>query len=124
MMKKNWIQSFGLADERFIDEANPYRVVKRRRRTIALVAAVACLMGALSAAFWMIPLFRDKEGSLERYRVSPYYDLIQKLDAYKKEKDWESVKACYDEALQLQPNYPYITEKLYPTLQQNLAQKR
>lgn len=90
MMKKNWIQSFGLADERFIDEANPYRVVKRRRRTIALVAAVACLMGALSAAFWMIPLFRDKEGSLERYRVSPYYDLIQKLDAYKKEKDKNS----------------------------------
>ena len=28
MMKKNWIRSFGLADERFIDEANPYRVVK------------------------------------------------------------------------------------------------
>jgi tetratricopeptide (TPR) repeat protein len=54
-----------------------------------------------------------------------YMNLLLTLaDAYKKEKDWESVKACYDEALQLQPNYPYITEKLYPTLQQNLAQKR
>lgn len=53
-----------------------------------------------------------------------YMNLLLTLaDAYKKNNDWLSVKACYDEALQLQPNYPYITEKLYPTLQKNLEKK-
>lgn len=53
-----------------------------------------------------------------------YMNLLLTLaDAYKKDNDWERVKGCYDEALQLQPHYPYITEKLYPTLQQNLAKK-
>jgi tetratricopeptide (TPR) repeat protein len=50
-----------------------------------------------------------------------YMNLLLTLaDAYKKDHNWQQVKACYDEALTLQPNYPYITEKLYPTLQQNL----
>lgn len=50
-----------------------------------------------------------------------YMNLLMTIaDAYKKEKDWQGVKACYDEALQLQPNYPYIIENLYPTLQKHL----
>jgi tetratricopeptide (TPR) repeat protein len=53
-----------------------------------------------------------------------YMNLLLTLaDAYKKNNDWQSVKACYDEALQLQPNYPYITEKLYPTLQKNIPRR-
>lgn len=53
-----------------------------------------------------------------------YMNLLLTLaDAYKKSNDWQGVKACYDEALQLQPHYPYITEKLYPTLQKNLEKK-
>lgn len=46
--------------------------------------------------------------------------LLTIADAYKKEKDWKMVKSCYDEALQMQPNYPYIIENLYPTLQKHL----
>ena len=42
-MKKKWMQSLNLADERYIDEANPYRVVKRSRRTVAVIAAVVFL---------------------------------------------------------------------------------
>jgi tetratricopeptide (TPR) repeat protein len=46
--------------------------------------------------------------------------LLTIADAYKKEKDWKMVKSCYEEALQMQPNYPYIIENLYPTLQKHL----
>lgn len=50
-----------------------------------------------------------------------YMNLLLTLaDAYKKDNNWQQVKACYDEALRLQPHYPYITEQLYPTLQKNL----
>lgn len=52
-----------------------------------------------------------------------YMNLLLTLaDAYKKEKDWQQVKNCYDEALQLQPDYPYIMEQLYPTLLEKMQQ--
>lgn len=51
-----------------------------------------------------------------------YMNLLLTLaDAYKKDQDWKKVKACYDEALQLQPDYPYIVNQLYPTLQKSLV---
>lgn len=50
-----------------------------------------------------------------------YMNLLLTLaDAYKRNQEWQSVKGCYDEALQLQPDYPYITQKLYPTLQEKM----
>ena len=42
--------------------------------------------------------------------------LLTLADAYKKDQNWQKVKACYDEALQLQPNFPYIVDQLYPTV--------
>ncbi len=51
-----------------------------------------------------------------------YINLLLTLaDAYKKQQNWPQVKACYDEVLQLQPHYPYVQDKLYPTLKKNMA---
>lgn len=51
-----------------------------------------------------------------------YMNLLLTLaDAYKKDQNWLKVKDCYDEALQLQPDYPYIVNQLYPTLQKSLV---
>ncbi len=51
-----------------------------------------------------------------------YMNLLLTLaDAYKKAEDWQNVKACYDEALQLQPDYPYIVDELYPSLRKKMG---
>ena len=43
MKKKNWYRSLSLADDKYVEEARPDRVIKpKRSKALAFIAACAC----------------------------------------------------------------------------------
>lgn len=51
-----------------------------------------------------------------------YMNLLLTLaDAYKKQEKYDKVEAYYQRALQLEPNYPYIVDELYPSLRKKMG---
>ena len=78
MKKKNWYRAFSLADDKYIAEAHPDRVIisKRKRAFISLMAACLCFVLSL----WLFIPFSTTPSDVSRYADSKYYELIQKLN--------------------------------------------
>lgn len=81
MKKKNWFRSFCLADEKYISEAHPDRVIKPKRNkvVISLVAACACF-ALIACNLWLFVPFNTNPPDVSQYADSEYYGLIQKLN--------------------------------------------
>lgn len=87
MKKKAWFRSLGLADERYIEQAHPDRVIRPRRSRVivSLVAACACV-ALLACNLWLFIPLNTTPPDVSRYAESPYYGLIQKLNLLTFEK--------------------------------------
>ncbi|MBQ8388744.1 MAG: beta-propeller domain-containing protein [Clostridia bacterium] len=83
MKKEKLIRAIGEIDGRFIDEAAPPALKKRKAALfIPLVAATLILAILLSATlFILVPLLREDE-PIEKYKGNEYYPVIEKLSAY------------------------------------------
>ena len=81
MKKKNWYRGLSLADDQYIAEAHPSRIIKPQRNKIfiSFVAACACLAMIVSSLWLFIP-FNTTLPDVSRYADSEYYGLIQKLN--------------------------------------------
>ena len=58
MKKKNWYRGLSLADDKYIAEAHPDNIVKKKRKPvwIPIVAACACLALILGNAWLFVPV--------------------------------------------------------------------
>ena len=81
MKKKNWYRSLSLADDQYIAEAHPDRVIKPQRNKVllSLVAACACI-ALIVCNLWLFIPFHTSPSDVSRYAGSEYYALIQKLN--------------------------------------------
>ncbi len=85
MKKKQWLKSLNGVDDRYIEEAAPKGVARKRSgkkvRMLAILAAcmVFVLLAGTLALF--IP-YRTTPPSVAAYANSPYYSIIQKLNEY------------------------------------------
>ncbi|MBR7161380.1 MAG: beta-propeller domain-containing protein, partial [Clostridia bacterium] len=87
MKKKNWYRALSLADDRYIAEADPARVIKpkRNKALISLIAACACF-AFVACSLWLFIPFSTTPPDVSRYADSEYYELIQKLNVLTFEK--------------------------------------
>ena len=82
MKKKNWYRSLSLADDKYVEEARPDRVIKpKRSKVLAFIAACACF-ALLIGNLWLFIPFRTTPPDVSRYADSAYYGIIQKLNAF------------------------------------------
>lgn len=81
MKKKNWYRGLSLADDKYIAEAHPDNIVKKKRKPvwIPIVAACACLALILGNAWLFVP-FDTTPPDVSQYADSEYYGIIQKLN--------------------------------------------
>ena len=81
-MKKNkLLRAMSLADDKYVDEANPALKTKNKAATkrklfIALAATLAVLT---SLSLWLFIPFKDPNSDITQYADSEYYEIIQKL---------------------------------------------
>lgn len=81
-MKKNkLLRAMSLADDKYVDEANPALKTKNKAATkrklfIALAATLAVLT---SLSLWLFIPFKDANADITQYADSEYYEIIQKL---------------------------------------------
>lgn len=98
MNNKDWLKSFGLADEKYVNEAAPTEErsaeitaqrdrVKRRKRWVVPAVAASCAALAITASslFLFLP-YDTSMPDVSRYASSEYYSVIQKLNEYTYEK--------------------------------------
>lgn len=83
MKKEKLLRAMSLADDKFVEEANPApniqkRKAAKRRLVIALAATLAVLT---SLSLWLFIPLKDPNADITRYADSEYYDIIQKLHA-------------------------------------------
>lgn len=82
MKKKNWYKGLSLADEKYVDEAAPDKVIRPKRSKAFLVTVAACVCLALTfCSLWLFIPFNTEPPDVSRYSGSEYYGLIQKLNA-------------------------------------------
>jgi len=102
MKKNSWYRALSLADDKYIAEASPDNVVRRKRsrRFVSIAAACACL-ALVVCNLWLFIPYSTTPPSVSQYKDSEYYDLIQKLNVltyqppkYKNnaEKLWAGIK--------------------------------
>jgi len=81
MKKTNWYRGFGLADDAYIAEAHPDRVLKPKRSKVFLSLAAACACFVLTVcSLWLFLPFDSTPPDVSQYADSEYYTLIQKLN--------------------------------------------
>lgn len=87
MKKKNWYRTLGLADDKYVEEADPDNVIKpeRKRRLLPILAACACFL-LIACNLWLFIPFDTDPPDVSQYADSEYYGLIQKLNEYTYEK--------------------------------------
>ncbi len=81
MKKNSWYRALSLADDKYIAEASPDNVVRRKksRRFVSIAAACACL-ALVVCNLWLFIPYSTTPPSVSQYKDSEYYDLIQKLN--------------------------------------------
>lgn len=87
-MKKKWFRALDLADEKFIEEADPNRQVtplRKKRIITTLVASAACLAVTVTSLWLFLP-YDNTPPSIEQHKKNDYYAVIEKLNALKKEQ--------------------------------------
>ena len=88
MKKKKLLRALELADEKYVEEADPDKALSKSEiaspkisnkvRIRRWIAAAACFAVILSALF--IP-YNTNPPSVKEYADSPYYSIIEKLNA-------------------------------------------
>lgn len=83
MKKTKWFRTLGLADEKYIAEADPSNKVKKPkvRWVVSLVAACLCLC-VVGGGLWLFMPFNTDPPSVAKYSDSEYYELIKKLNEF------------------------------------------
>ncbi len=81
MKKEKLLRAMSLADDKYVDEANPALKTKnkaaaKRKLFIALAATLAVLT---SLSLWLFIPFKDANADVTQYADSEYYEIIQKL---------------------------------------------
>ena len=82
MKKKNWYRGLSLADDQYIEEARPDRVIVSKRRMMNRVLIAACACFLLFVNLWLFIPFSTTPPDVSQYADSPYYEVIQKLNAF------------------------------------------
>ncbi|MBR4419866.1 MAG: beta-propeller domain-containing protein [Clostridia bacterium] len=87
MKKNNWYRNFGLADDKYIEEARPNNIIKstKKRVILAFVATCACI-AIVVCNLWLFIPFNINPPSVSNYEGSEYYEVIQKLNIVTFEK--------------------------------------
>lgn len=103
-MKKKWLENMQYADDRYIEEADPTKVVSKKRSWRKVWIAVACIVLAISmmAGTFVIgyhmaggELFEEDDfadESVKEHEDDPYYPIIKKLAALKRAENKENLK--------------------------------
>lgn len=85
--KKRLIESMSLADEKFVNEAAPEKMSKKRKfLLIPLAAAILLICMLTTAGLWLFVPYSTSPGSINKYRDSEYYEIINSLNILKFEK--------------------------------------
>ncbi len=81
MKKNNWYRALSLADDKYIAEASPDNVVRRKRsrRFVSIATACACL-ALVVCNLWLFIPFNTTPPGVSQYKDSEYYDIIEKLN--------------------------------------------
>lgn len=93
MKKEKLLRAMDLADEKFVEEANPEKAaqgketIKKQKKTKrrenfwrAVAAGFTC--AAIAVSCWLFIPFNTAPPSVAQYADSEYYEVIQKLNAY------------------------------------------
>ena len=105
-MKKKWLENMQYADDRYIEEADPTKVVSKKRSwrkvwiAVACIALVISMMAGTFAVGYFMAGNQSKSGavdenvdeSVKEHEDDPYYPIIQKLAALKKSEKMENLK--------------------------------
>ena len=85
MKKKQWLQSLGGVDDKYVLEAAPTGAVRKRSakptRMLAILAACLCF-ALLCGTFALFIPYKTTPPSVEKYADSEYYGIIEKLNEY------------------------------------------
>lgn len=93
MKEKKLIQAMGLADDKFVEEADPEKASQgkalirkqkktRRREYFWRSVAAGFTCAAIAVSCWLFIPFNTAPPSVAQYADSEYYDVIQKLNEY------------------------------------------
>ncbi len=88
MKKDNWFKALSLADDKFLEEANPNAKIisiSKKRIALSIIAAVACF-ALVFGNLWLFVPFNKSLPDVSRYSDSEYYGIIQKLNVLTFEK--------------------------------------
>ncbi len=77
MKNKRLLESFGLLDDKYIEEAEPKAIGKRIK--LSVIAACAAI-AVMSVVLWLFIPFRTTAPDVSRYSGSEYYELISTLN--------------------------------------------
>lgn len=87
-MKKKWLRQLDLANEQYLEEADPAKQVlqfRQKRRPVALMAACACL-ALILCGLWLFMPFYTVPPSTNAYIGSDYHAIIKELNMLTWEK--------------------------------------
>lgn len=82
MKKKEWMQAMNLADEQYVEEADPSKPIvfqKKNRHRLGILVACLCGFFIISSLILFVP-FNTAPPDVSQYKDSEYYPLIQKLN--------------------------------------------
>lgn len=89
--KRRWLQMLSVTDGRYVAEADPdasqassEERKKTSRRVLGAVAACLCAV-LIGVNLWLFLPLKNELPDVSQYASSPYYGLIQKLNAYRHE---------------------------------------
>ncbi len=88
MKKENWFKSLNLADDKYLEEANPNAKIiniSKKRIALSIIAAAACF-ALVFGNLWLFMPFNTNLPDVSRYSDSEYYPIIQKLNVLTFEK--------------------------------------
>ncbi len=83
MKKKNWYQRFSLADDKYIAEANPDKMISKqtlKKIFTSIKVACACFF-VVFCSLWLFLPYSTTPPDVSKYSDSEYYELIQNVNA-------------------------------------------
>ena len=84
MKNKKLLDALSLADDKYVDEAAPGKLVKKKRhfnpKLWATVAACLCV-AIIGAGLWMFIPLSNEPPSVEEYADSEYYEIIKRINS-------------------------------------------
>lgn len=80
MKEKDWVEAMSLADEKYVNEANPEKKHPRSHFSFKRAVQIAACLCAIGIALYLFVPLRTTPPSMAKYKGSEYYPLIQKLN--------------------------------------------